>query len=1096
MKKKAGIGAKWLKSGIALSLALTLQFGKGMELPSVHAEEPSDPAPHIAAKVVNEHAGKKVLFDNTHGQTAGAADWVIDGGFSDFGQALAGDGFDVTELRKASPLTYNDLKDYEVFVVAEPNIPFKQTEQAAMKQYVEGGGSIFFIGDHYNADRNKNRWDGSESMNGYRRGAWEDPTKGMGSDEKGSAAMQGVCSSDWLSDNFGVRFRYNALGDITANVIVPSDQALGITAGVSRVAMHAGSTLAITDPKKAKGIVYLPKTNEAWANAVDQGVYNGGGFEEGPYVAVSKLGLGKAAFIGDSSPVEDATPKYLREETGTKKTTYDGFKEQDDAELLLNLVNWLAEQENYGSLDQVPNLALDQATVLHLFETPQASTEPQSEPWSHPAAGYKWWDPSTFKPGSYGSSTVNAVVTYKFVHQETLPNAVDFQIRVVAENLPANSTVSGFNAGIYLTSGGTQVAKTQNADGSWPASYGYGTPFSLTANNQGRAYKDLTVRIKPGTAGTANLRLRQNSNNLVTTSVKLADVPAEPLPEEESGTPALTTIAESRTKPEGTVVTVEGTVTTEPGIFGGQSFYLQDETGGIYVFQSASGFHQGDTVKITAPLALYNTELELTNPDTIEKTGTSSLPVPKPVESVNDTNQGQLISISGAEIRNIVTAAPTGSFEFDAINGGIKNHVRVDVRTGMKLADFPYTEGQIVDLQGISALFKGAFQLKPRGIRDISLSSVAAPPVTTASLSEVPNEHGWLNHNTSLTLTAVPGKGQTEDRLVTKYIFNEEQEAIYTQPILLESEGISVIRYYSVGPKGAEEVAKSIEVKLDKTAPQAALTQSGQPVVDALEQDTLKFELSSMDAGSGIASQQLWIDGIEIENGQPISAKDLGIGNHTVKFEVKDLAGNITQNTYTFQISKTFATGVPGMPILSDDNGWDTGIKDGSYKITMNMWWGNNGTEFRLYENEDLIRTINLRDISPSAQTVTVDISEKKNGSYTYVGELINFQGMTKSQPHVVVVSNAAPGKPVLSHDNWDGDGNFKISMNIWWGTKGSEYRLYENNQLIDTQTLTESASNAQQVITNLTDKAAGTYVYVAELVNAAGITKSETITV
>jgi hypothetical protein len=44
-----------------------------------------------------------------------------------------------------------------------------------MIQYVQNGGSIFFIGDHYNADRNKNRWDASEVFNGYRRGAYSNP---------------------------------------------------------------------------------------------------------------------------------------------------------------------------------------------------------------------------------------------------------------------------------------------------------------------------------------------------------------------------------------------------------------------------------------------------------------------------------------------------------------------------------------------------------------------------------------------------------------------------------------------------------------------------------------------------------------------------------------------------------------------------------------------------------------------------------------------------------------------------------------------------------------------------------------------------------
>jgi hypothetical protein len=342
---------------------------------------------------------------NTHGQTAGAADWVIDGAFSDFGNALANEGYDVKELRKTTPIVLSDLSGYDVFVVGEANIPYKTTEQAAMLQYVQNGGSIFFIADHYNADRNKNRWDSSEVFNGYRRGAWANPAQGMSTEESNSAAMSGVESSDWLATNFGVRFRYNAIGDVTANQIVAPSQAFNITAGVSTVAMHAGSTLAIIDPNKAKGIVYLPATTAKWSNAVDQGVYAGGGNAEGPYAAISKVGAGKAAFIGDSSPVEDATPKYKREETGSTKTTYAGFSEQNDATLLVNTVNWLSTKESYTSLNQVSGLTLDQATPLLAMENPQTSTEPQSEPWAAPAAGYKWYDPSTFKAGSYGYGT-------------------------------------------------------------------------------------------------------------------------------------------------------------------------------------------------------------------------------------------------------------------------------------------------------------------------------------------------------------------------------------------------------------------------------------------------------------------------------------------------------------------------------------------------------------------------------------------------------------------------------------------------------------------------------------------------------------------
>ncbi|NIK79024.1 DNA/RNA endonuclease YhcR with UshA esterase domain [Paenibacillus castaneae] len=1084
---------KRFKAAVALLLVLSLQAGLMSDWQFVHAEGPSDPAPFIEAKVVNGNAGKKVLFDNTHAQTAGAADWVIDGAFSDFGNALANDGYYVKELRKSAPFNYDDLKNYDVFIIAEPNIPFKQSEQAAMEQYVQGGGSLFFIADHYNADRNKNRWDGSEVINGYRRGAWTDPAKGMSTEERNSAAMQDVVSSDWLSTKFGVRFRYNALGDIDANQIVAPAQAFGITTGVSKVAMHAGSTLAITDPTKAKGIVYLPQTNEAWASAVDQGVYNGGGIAEGPYVAVSKVGAGKAGFIGDSSPVEDATPKYLREETGTKKTTYDGFKEQDDGVLLVNMVNWLSKKESYTALDQVTGLQLDQSTALLPFEAPAASTEPQAEPWSAPAAGYKWWDRTTFKAGSFGGPTASASAAYSFVNQAVLPNAQEFQIRVVVDNLPANTTVSGFSTGIYLT-GGTQVALIQNEDGTWPTAYAYSSAFSVTSNSKGHAYKDLTVRIKSGTSGAASLRLRLNGNNLITNTVTLANVPAEPLPAEENPIPNAITIAEARGKSEGTTVTLEGVITTEPGAFGGQAFYMQDATAGIYVFQAQSGFHQGDVVKVTAPLALFNTELELTDPVAIEKTGNASLPVAVQASAANAANQGQLIELKDVTIRNMVSVTPAGSFEFDALNGTVSNHVRIDVRTGLQLSSFPYKEGDVVNVKGISSIFKGAFQLKPRGLSDFSVQADTIAPVTKASLSASPNENGWFKQDVILTLTATDNAAGA---LATQYSLNGGKYAAYTGPVTIASEGSNTIKYYSTDAAGNVEEAQSLQVKLDKTSPIAKLTQSGKPVADVLETDTLKFELVSSDAGSGVIAEQLLLDGKVIKNGELLSAKNLGVGTHTVQYSVADAAGNRLDNSISFKVaSKPLASGVPGQPVLSHDNGQATGLKGGSYSVTMNMWYGNNGSEFKLYENGVLISTQSLKDVSPAAQTVKIDIKGKANGTYTYVGELTNVYGTTKSSPMVVTVTDASPSKPVLSHDNWGGVGSYKVTMNLWWGTNGSEYRLYENGKLIDTKKLVESSPGAQNAVTNITGRAIGVYEYRCELVNAAGVTSSETIIV
>ena len=37
------------------------------------------------------------------------------------------------------------------------------------------------------------------------------------------------------------------------------------------------------------------------------------------------------------------------------------------------------------------------------------------------------------------------------------------------------------------------------------------------------------------------------------------------------------------------------------------------------------------------------------------------------------------------------------------------------------------------------------------------------------------------------------------------------------------------------------------------------------------------------------------------------------------------------------------ATAAPGQAVLSSNDGWDTGLKDGTFDITMNLWWGVNG---------------------------------------------------------------------------------------------------------------------------------------------------------
>ncbi|MBP2001559.1 DNA/RNA endonuclease YhcR with UshA esterase domain [Paenibacillus shirakamiensis] len=898
--------AGWALAGLLLAGG---QAGLGLGALPVSAEE-LNPATAVAVQTADVNAaalpngqGKKVLFDNTHAQTAGAADWVIDGAFSDFANGLKAVGFTVDDLQRTAPytfgeqaVTYDKLKNYDVFVIAEANIPFKVSEQQALLEYVQHGGGVYFIADHYNADRNKNRWDSSEVFNGYRRGAWENPAKGMSTEEAASPAMQNVASSDWLADNFGIRFRYNALGDINASDVVASNQTFGITAGVSSVAVHAGSTLAILDPNKAKGLVYVPTSAPAWANAVDSGVYNGGGRAEGPFAAISKVGLGKAAFIGDSSPVEDATPKYLREDNGKSKTTYDGFKEVNDSTFLVQTVEWLANKESYSSLNQVSGLVLDTPTALLPMEVPANSTEPKPEPWAAPDAGYKWYDPTTFKPGSYGAATKvpDAKPVYAFVKQKQLPSAQEFQIRLTADNLNPGQTVTDLKIGIYLA-GGDQIARFKNADGTW-SDYGYSPSVSLTANASGHAAKDWTVQLKPNSTGSASLRLKQGSNNVSTETVTIANVPAEPLPADHPPVPAATSVASARQVADGTVVTVEGVITSEPGVFGGQAFYLQDESAGVYVYQNITGYHVGDRVSVSASKTTYNGEVELENPVFFEKKGTSELPAWSIQPVLSETNQGQRVTLQNLSIQNFVTAAPAGSFEFDAVaKDGGSTHVRVDGRTGVNAADFQakYPSGSWIHVSGVSSAYKSGYQLKLLSADQVQLSDTAAPVTTVTSDGQT--GAGVYNRGPVSITFAATDEGSGVAR--TEYRVNGGAWTEASGALTLRAEGTHIVDYRSIDQAGNIEATQTLTVGIDTEGPQVALTGSA----TFYQTDAALPAVSIKDIGSGAKQVSYTFDGKKITSLTDITPYKVALGSHTLAVTAVDGVGNSTTNSFALK---------------------------------------------------------------------------------------------------------------------------------------------------------------------------------------------------
>ncbi|WP_137846329.1 hypothetical protein [Microbacterium sp. 2FI] len=189
------------------------------------------------------------------------------------------------------------------------------------------------------------------------------------------------------------------------------------------------------------------------------------------------------------------------------------------------------------------------------------------------------------------------------------------------------------------------------------------------------------------------------------------------------------------------------------------------------------------------------------------------------------------------------------------------------------------------------------------------------------------------------------------------------------------------------------------------------------------------------------------------------------------------------------------ATGTPGAFSLSDDNGWDTGLRDGDYRITADLWWGQNATIVKLYENGALVGAQALTGTSPNAQRARFEIAGKPNGTYAYELVALNPHGESRSKPLVVTVTDAAPGTAVLSASGVR-SGSVVVTANLWWGSNATTYVLYQDGVEVDRQALTAATPAAQRASTVIGALAPGTYAFTAEFANAAGTTETRPLTV
>lgn len=221
-------------------------------------------------------------------------------------------------------------------------------------------------------------------------------------------------------------------------------------------------------------------------------------------------------------------------------------------------------------------------------------------------------------------------------------------------------------------------------------------------------------------------------------------------------------------------------------------------------------------------------------------------------------------------------------------------------------------------------------------------------------------------------------------------------------------------------------------------------------------------------------------------------------GEYNYRIDLISAQGKITSNS-TKVTCKLLVNGPPTTPYLEHSN-WFGAT---SFDLNMVNYGGENGSQWKLYENDKLIYTGELKYNGTIAQRATYKVENKSNGTYTYYCELINPDGVAKSKTVDVVVtqgSNVIPPDDTLpkvstvsSSVNPSKDGAYLITGAIPADSKADSYVLYEN----DISVKTGAVSGGLTTVTyEVKGKDNGNYKYKMVLKNAKGETPSQELVV
>jgi hypothetical protein len=286
------------------------------------------------------------------GVTASTPETYWEGGLSAWGIDCAKHNYQVESLPWNGRITNGDatnaqdLTNYTILVIDEPNIVFTAAEKTAMMSWIQSGGSLFMISDHTGSDRNGDGWDSPMIWNDF------------------------LTNNTVNSNNpFGISYDLANFSQSTTNIAnLPGDSCLhGPMGNVTQALWSNGTSMTIspTANPNVKGVIYMTGSTA--------------GGTTGVMFAHSRFGKGKIAAMGDSSPPDDGTGN-------PSCTLYNGYFTDAAGNhqlLIMNATIWLAtplvlgitpEASPVNDVSFFPNPATTVANLRFRLDTEQRIT--------------------------------------------------------------------------------------------------------------------------------------------------------------------------------------------------------------------------------------------------------------------------------------------------------------------------------------------------------------------------------------------------------------------------------------------------------------------------------------------------------------------------------------------------------------------------------------------------------------------------------------------------------------------------------------------------------------------------------------------------